>query len=231
MPEGLSALRESRVASVTASGMEHPELVLDTTPGTSAVSTTARPSVTLSGGEGRVVGARLRYSLTLAEGALARIQVGHSAGDQVASEVYFELPASAERELIVIAPPSAEVIAAGWSLSRIAAYVLASSDGPELSALSISEFVLLVVDEAVAGNIATSFLQLPFTQPSEVVLDEFVAPQPTVTVINSPDGTVSGPAGLYQYEHLPDGTTTTRVRIGTTGANPAVRALRFSVKP
>ena len=98
------------------------------------------------------------------------------------------------------------------------------------SAINIHEVVFLTLDEDAAQRVAESYLQAPFSTPAELTLPGLIPPSPTVTVTGSPDGDVSGPAGLFVYTLTTKDGRQTLVRLGTTGQDQTVRALRWAVR-
>lgn len=89
----------------------------------------------------------------------------------------------------------------------------------------------LTVDEAAALNVATAALAVPHATPAQITLDGLIPPTTEVTVTGSPDGDVTGAAALFEYEHQPNAVYTTKVRVGSSGQNKAVRALKLAVRP
>lgn len=98
---------------------------------------------------------------------------------------------------------------------------------PPSTRLYVYRVRFLVVDEVAAQRTAESYLQVPYAAPAEIALDSLVPPAPTVTVIGSPDGDVTGPAAQFEYTHLPLQPRRTVVKLGATGQSAAARELRF----
>lgn len=140
-----------------------------------------------------------------------------------------KLPASNSRRTVRIILPPEPGMTGPWN----AEFVIGAQLGvvPNSTAILVIYRVrFLVVDEAAASRVAETFLQVPFASPAELTLPGLTAPAPTVTVTGSPDGTVSGPAGLFVYQISAADGRQTLVRLGTTGQDQTVRALKWAVQ-
>lgn len=132
------------------------------------------------------------------------------------------------RTMRVILPPGAGLgdLPAAWTADfRIGALLAVTT--PPSTRLYVYRVRFLVIDEVAAQRTAESYLQVPYAAPAEIALDSLVPPSPTVTVIGSPDGDVTGPAAQYEYTHLPLQPRRTVVKLGATGQSAAARELRF----
>lgn len=198
----------------------------DSTFSTVAVSGGAGGSLTILNGSSavRVVGFRLVYELDTAGADWWNFQasINHQAGATPNSSATWALGKTQQKtELLVIFPP--HIIESGYS-SLVGVYTLAAGT------LKVYALEPIVIDETAAANVAASFLQPPYATPSEIKLKTLQTPTPTVTVTGTPDGDVTGGAGLWEYEHSVDRVRTTLIRIGTDGQSSTARAIKFAVQ-
>lgn len=132
------------------------------------------------------------------------------------------------RRVRVILPPDTPAPAT-WGADFTIGAMLAMIPTPS-TRLYVYRVRFLVIDEAAALRTAESYLQVPYASPAEITLPGLIPPSPTVSATGSPDGDVTADAGLYVYRiGGPDGRQTL-VRLGSTGQDQTVRALKWAVR-
>ncbi|WP_019008988.1 hypothetical protein [Deinococcus aquatilis] len=230
-PEGVGLLLAQLPALGTPAGGNYvdPAGAMDTDPGTWS-EITLGPSqlgVEVASAVGRPVGVELLYSLPevadMPDTFRLLVQTGTGA------ILLASLPTTSDvRTARVILPPDANT-GDTWTAKVLAGANAAFSVGTP-GVLRVYMVRFLFVDEARANTVAASFLQTPFASPTEITLNYLAPPTETVSITGSPDGTVTGPTGLFEYEHTPANVRTTKVRLGSTGSNELVRALRWAVR-
>ncbi|MFC4426200.1 hypothetical protein [Deinococcus navajonensis] len=238
-PEGVALVRPERFTDHTQVNVTNPGSAYDGDPATFALlqdSAASPPLLNLrmlgSHPPRRPVGLELTYQTLGSARVRVELQYSQPARTAALPVVQFMLPESSGTSTtrLVIPPPAASSIdpSVPWTFSAIFTVLYSgASPAPELRLMDAS---WLYVDEDAALRSAQSHLQVPFAAPAEITLPELVSPTGAVTVTGSPDGDVTGPVELLQYEHTPENPRTTRLRMGTTGTDPNVRALRWSVK-
>ena len=236
VPEGLSAIKVARPSLASASsGVVGAGQAVDGDPVSSAqLRLGYADQMALGGQMGRVVGVQITYELpsyTRQSDFDAVFQLLHC-GDGVVE--WYVQNTQGKTSATAIVPPDAlgfKPDAATWS-TALWIGTTASSNPSALGGakLYIYDVQFLTVDNEVAQKIAASFLQKPFGLPAEVVLPQLVPPAPTLTVTGSPDGNLSGPTSLFEYEHSTEHARTTRIKLGSTGQSQEARAIRFSAQ-
>ena len=239
-PEGVALTKIVRIPGSTYGTIENPGNATDGDPDTSAllVGDGINPSITLtspaSSGR-RVIGVHLRYALQVdvTNDYSFVLLVSHSragpagTGNWTLTKTNEPGEAYHPRELIALFPPDLKVpLDAAYDTTATVQGGATFNYGGFL----VYDFALITVDEAAALRVAESSLQVPFSRPAEIVLPGIVPPTPQVTVTGSPDGDVTGPAPLWEYSITRDGGRQTKVRIGATGQDQTVRALKWAVK-
>lgn len=135
------------------------------------------------------------------------------------------------RTMRVILPPGAGLgaLPGSWTADFRIGALLAVSPTPS-TVLYVYRVRFLVIDEAAALRTAESYLQVPYASPAELTLPGLIPPSPTVSVTGSPDGDVTADAGLYVYKIAGNDGRQTLVRLGSTGQDQTVRALKWAVR-
>lgn len=185
-------------------------------------------------GKGQVIGARLTYQLTQAEGGAGiRLTVEQnsvsSANWRDSAIATLDLPAgdsSTTNTVTLLLPPDARHGAFQFFKIELGHKKLNDAN----TTLRIHDVTFLVVDEDAALNVARGALYVPYSAPAEITLGELRDPSPTVTVLGSPQGDVTGPAALFDYAHLPGRPLTTIVKIGAGGQSETAREVQWMVK-
>lgn len=236
-PAGISLVRDSHEGTATGFQMDTAP-ALDSDPATGTTATGPRPGIVVLNDTERVIGLRLRYKFAPVEGAFGVVLVQHlgpldmtGTVTTVQSAVSFGLPESVStRDLICVAPPSAEVMAAGWVASQVQVYTLAPDGATAPAEFTVYDLSLLVVDDEAAQRVAESYLQPPYYQPTEVELSGLVPPRPLLTVTDSPDGTVMGETGAWEYQYTLDQYGVTLARLGSDGQDDEARAIKLAIR-
>ncbi|TDE86004.1 hypothetical protein [Deinococcus sp. S9] len=227
VPEGLSVIREVPGQIVDSVNLQNADRATDDDPETYASSGAGNVVLSVNPQGQRLVGVRIAYSTgqespsTYKRSGTLVIAQGH------ATNIYDLPPAKAGHERqqqTIIFPPDARDPTPAGTYAELT-FFNAQPDGLRIHALR-----LLVVDEGAAARLAQSMLQVPYGSPAEITLHGLVPPVPTLTVTGSPDGDVTGPTSLWEYEHSPGGPRTTRVRLGSDGQSDAARAIKFAVR-
>ncbi|BDP42930.1 hypothetical protein DAETH_28990 [Deinococcus aetherius] len=190
--------------------------------------TTTQKGIELESPLGRPVGVEVDYTLSPAQNMPADaygvlLTVGGSALASMSLATTQD-----RRTLRVILPPDANTT--GTWRARLLVGALMAVSGVSGIELRVYGVRFLFVDEAAAVRVASSFLQEPFASPAEVTLSGLTQPRPTAIVRDSPDGDVTGPADLWEYEHSPTNPRTVRIRLGSDGQSDTARAIKFAVR-
>ncbi|MFB9994071.1 hypothetical protein ACFFLM_19110 [Deinococcus oregonensis] len=229
-PEGVALTGVLRTGTVDSRDLIDTANGFDADPATASTSTGITPYLQLADTTQRVIGVRLRY--TLSADATASLNLTHlSTSGLVLPGDVLRLPLNATdtpTDIVLIGPPSAYMVAQG-PLKSIG-QVTATAPTGTTNVLAVYDLALITVDEVAALRVATSYLQTPFAAPAELTLPYLAPPTESATVTGSPDGTVTGPTGLFEYEHTTQNVRTTKVRLGSTGSSDLVRSLRWAVR-
>lgn len=230
-PPGVGLTTETTAGTITGVQMDTAPAV-DGDPATGTTATGPRPGIVIANTTDRVIGLRLRYKFAPVDGAFGVVVIGHTTADVAyQSSVSWGLPESpGTREMVFIAPPSAEVVLGGWVFSQAQAYVIGPDGSTDPADFVVYDMALIVVNEAAAQRTAESYLQVPYASPAELTLPGLIPPSPTVSVTGSPDGDVTADAGLYVYKISAGDGRQTLVRLGSTGQDQTVRALKWAVR-
>lgn len=94
----------------------------------------------------------------------------------------------------------------------------------------VYSFAFLHSDDAAAYQQAVSNLVAPYTTPVELTLNTLVQPRRSATITGTPQGDVTGPTAQFEYEHQSDRLRSTKVKLGSTGTNDTVKAIRFTAE-
>ncbi|GGO24701.1 hypothetical protein [Deinococcus humi] len=229
VPEGVSLTRPVLPTGNSSLSSFDGSPTFDDDPATTvqvALSPTAR-ILALDAPIGRTVGAEFEYVWPSAQSTPAyrwRLYLD-SIGAVAEGDL---LPVSGLQTVRIILPPGTT---AGPSWDGLLTIGAASVDTPTPDVpLEVSRVRFLAVDEDVAQRVAESYLQPPFAAPAEVTVGSLFVPTPDIVVTGSPLGDLTAPTTLWEYQHDDGDITTTRVRIGATGADPTVRALKFALR-
>ncbi|MGM9319788.1 hypothetical protein [Deinococcus aquaticus] len=235
-PEGISLTRNSYAGELVFNEMDGAPAT-DGDPDTGTTTTGPTPGILIRNTTERVIGLRLRYRYEPTDGLVGVVWIQHATfhpegGSAFESTVAFGLPESGgTREMVFIAPPSAEVVTNGWDISQVQVYVI-TPDGAGTAPVNlvIYDMAQIVVDEVAALRLAESYLQVPPTSPAEVSLPALVPPRPEVTITASPDGDVTGSTNLWEYVHQSGQLHSTLIRLGSDGQSDVGRAIKFAVR-
>jgi hypothetical protein len=180
---------------------------------------------------GRVVGVEFDYALPNTQDSPADPfgwTLNHVTADGDAGGVLS--PSGGIKTLRAILPPGEGAGgSATWFSDFIIGANLAISPTPS-TRLYVYRVRFLVIDEAAATRAAESYLQVPYASPAEITLPGLIPPSLTVSVTGSPDGDVTADAGLYVYKISAGDGRQTLVRLGSTGQDQTVRALKWAVR-
>ena len=232
VPQGVSVTRTTLPAGAGASNESSIAGAADADPNTFSIvdyNTGSQSLSLVSELNTRILGVEIDYTAiidTAKSGATFRGSLNIHL-----SNCFFDLPASVNRRTERILLPPGTNPPATWD-ARIAlggAFGAFGTPRPT-SELRVYGIRFIVVDEAAALRVASSFLQVPFKTPAEVKVNYIAAPGPTVTVTGSPDGDVTGPAALYEYEHSFARLRTTTIKLGATGQSDEARSIKFSAQ-
>lgn len=236
-PEGVGLLK-AVTPPAPATGLDAPGNTVDGSASTFATLTKtdglgAKWRISASDGLGQIVGARLTYHLSQTEGGAGirlsveqnSVNAGSFRDSSIANLDLQATDGTDPSTVTLLLPPDARHGAFQFFALQLSPRKLNDA----ATTLKVHEVTFLAVDEDAAGRVAQSYLQLPFSTPAEVTLPDLVPPAPDVTVLGSPDGDVTGEATLFEYEHSPDRVRTTRIRLGSTGQDPALRVLKWMV--
>lgn len=230
-PEGMALLTPSVPTGAGIGSDYPPDAVRDDDPATGVDIPLGDMTKFLEvlSASGRVVGVEFDYLLPPAddrpEGAYAWALDLNAAGGQAGGAL---IATNAPRTVRVILPPAAFALDT-WNARFVIGGQIAIVPAPTGPALTVSRVRFLLVDEVTAAQVAASYLQPPYATPGEITLKTIVPPTPDVTVTGAPGGDVSGPTTLWEYQHDLESAHTTKIRIGATGADPTVRALKFAL--
>lgn len=229
-PEGIALTGVLRTGGVDSRDLIDTANGFDADPATASTSTGIAPYLQLADTTQRVIGVRLRYTLSAdAEGSLNLTHLTTS-GLVLPGDV-LRLPLTATdtpADVVLIGPPSAYMVGQG-ALKSIGQVTATAPEGTT-NVLAVYDLALITVDEAAALRVAETYLQLPYSTPAELTLLGLVTPTPTLTVTGSPDGDVTGSTALWEYSYRAGTGERTLVRLGSDGQSDAARAIKFAVK-
>ncbi len=227
-PEGVALIEPVATGSAAPSSDFAVAAVLDNDPATHVQVDLSNPpkNLIVRSVASRVVGVEFDYVLPPTEDMPANAYGWALRYD--GAQATGTLPTTNEsRTVRVILPPDtrgARIWVASFSIGAVLAIIPTPTP-----LLTVSRVRFLVIDEDAAARVAASYLQPPFAQPAEITLKMLESPRSDVTVTGTPGGDVSGPSTLWEYVHDDLDVRTTKIRIGATGADPTVRALKFAV--
>jgi hypothetical protein len=230
-PEGITLTGILRTGGMDSRTMVDTANAFDADPVTysSSLSSGLEPYLQLSDTTQRVIGVRIRY--TLSEAAEGYLVLAHlSSGFGVPGD-FLRLPLQATdtpTDAVLIGPPSAFLTSLG--VIKSIGQVTATAPTGTTNILKVYDMALIVVDEAAALRVAESYLQLPYATPAELTLPGLVTPSPTLTVTGSPDGDLTGSTALWEYSYRAGTGERTLIRLGSDGQSDAARAIKFAVK-
>lgn len=228
-PEGVALIRPVIPAGTSNVSQFDASPTFDDDPET-AVSVVLSPTnriVALDAPDGRTVGVEFDYKWSSTEDVTAyKWRFYLDSVGAIAEGVL--APVGGTQTVRIILPPAATT---GENWGALLSIGAASVDTPTPAVpLEVSRVRFLAVDEDVAQRVAASYLQPPFAAPAEVTVRNLFVPTPDIVVTGGPAGDLYAPTALWEYQHDDEDISTTRIRIGATGADPTVRALKFALR-
>lgn len=234
LPEGVSLWRRALPASMTGQGFGSFAAATDGDPATSTNSAGAGWSARFWRNRSTayfIPGFTLTYELTAPDNLGARYMFRVESAlngvnrNMVSAEAQLEPTLGEPVTLTGFLPPDARH--GDWQSTT-----LELTPTNALNAqihLKIYDVAFFDLDPLLGEGIAGTFLHVPFHAPAEITLGELRDPSPTVTVLGSPQGDVTGPAALFDYAHLPGRPLTTIVKIGAGGQSETAREVQWMV--